>query len=222
MNYNELLTYLYDNQDKKYADFSKSLSNSDYKVIGIRMPILKQFVKDHYKDEDLKIEDFKLGEILEIDYLYFTISLKRLSDLTSQLEFVHKNIKKAKSWIITDCINSFLKKPNLELCMAYFEKMYNSKHIYERRYAYVCLLNFHKDNRVLEVLNCIREDDEYMVMMAEAWLLATIAIDYPEEIYNKLLTLKDDKLRRKTIAKIVESFRISDEMKEKFKLLRSI
>ena len=27
------------------------------------MPMLKQFVKDHYKDEDLKVEDFKLGDI---------------------------------------------------------------------------------------------------------------------------------------------------------------
>ena len=59
-----------------------------------------------------------------------------------------------------------------------------------------------------------------MVTMGQAWLLASMAICYPEEIYNYLNESKNITLRKKTISKIVDSFRISDEYKIKFKGLR--
>ena len=57
-------------------------------------------------------------------------------------------------------------------------------------------------------------------MMAEAWLLATIAITFPDEIYQFLSSTKDIALKRKTISKMCDSFRISQDTKEKFKQLR--
>ena len=60
-----------------------------------------------------------------------------------------------------------------------------------------------------------------MVMMAEAWLLATVAIQYPNEIYDFLKETQDVTLKRKTISKINDSFRINEDIKNKFKELRS-
>ena len=59
MKFKELLNHLFEIADKKFADFSKSLSNSDYISIGVKNPILKQLVKDHIKDEELKTEEFE-------------------------------------------------------------------------------------------------------------------------------------------------------------------
>ena len=59
-----------------------------------------------------------------------------------------------------------------------------------------------------------------MVMMSEAWLLQSIAIKYPDEVFNLLTTLEDEKLKLKTISKICDSFRFNMEAKEKFKTLR--
>ena len=57
-------------------------------------------------------------------------------------------------------------------------------------------------------------------MMSEAWLLQSIAIKYPDEVFKLLTTLEDEKLKLKTISKISDSFRFSIEAKEKFKYLR--
>lgn len=79
---------------------------------------------------------------------------------------------------------------------------------------------FYKDKRILEIFNHLNEFDEYMVYMAEAWLLATIAVIYQEEVFVQLTKLKDEKLKLKTISKICDSFRFTTEQKEKFKSLR--
>ena len=110
MKYKELEKYLFDISDKKFADFSKSLSNSDYISIGVKNPVLRTIVKEHIIDEELKLEDFILGKYLEVDYIYFALFLSRCKDIDSQLDFLDKNIYKAKSWAITDCITPYLKK----------------------------------------------------------------------------------------------------------------
>jgi hypothetical protein len=57
--------------------------------------------------------------------------------------------------------------------------------------------------------------------MGEAWLLATLAIeDYPN-VKKLLLSDKiNDQLRKKTISKMRDSYRISPEIKEEVKEIR--
>ena len=56
--------------------------------------------------------------------------------------------------------------------------------------------------------------------MAEAWLLATVAIKHSDFVYDLLKNMNDVALKKKTISKMNESFRISKEDKERFKALR--
>ncbi len=220
MNYEQLKDYLFSKSDEKFADFSKTLSNSDYKVIGVKNPILRQIIKEHIKDAELKPEEFELGEYLEIDFIYFGLSLSRIKKVEEQLEFVKKNIHKAKSWAITDTVTTFIRKYGFEQYWKLFLSLYKSQEIYDRRMAYVLGLKHYKDEQILKLLEFLSLNDEHMVMMAEAWLLATITICYPEEIYKILEKSHDISLKKKTISKIVESYRISDDWKAKFKGLR--
>ena len=220
MKYKELEKYLFDISDKKFADFSKSLSNSDYISIGVKNPVLRTIVKEHIIDEELKLEDFILGKYLEVDYIYFALFLSRCKDIDSQLDFLDKNIYKAKSWAITDCITPYLKKISFEQFWSFFKKNNDSKYIFTRRMSYVLALKLYKDRRVLETLPYIKENEEYMVMMAEAWLLATIAIEFEQEVYLYLSNKKDLVLKRKTISKICDSYRFDENSKERFKSLR--
>lgn len=221
MNYKELKDYLLSSGDEKFSQFSKTLSNSEYLVIGVKNPILRQIIKEHVKDEELKTEDFVLGEYLEIDFIYFGLSLSRLKNVDDQLEFLRKNIRYAKSWAITDTVSTYIKKHDFAKYFQFFKAMYNTKHTYERRMAYILGLKHYKDEQILKVLDDINANEEYMVMMAEAWLLATIAIQYPNEIFEFLKRSDDMTLKRKTISKINESFRISDDLKDRFKTLRN-
>jgi 3-methyladenine DNA glycosylase AlkD len=221
MNYIELKEYLLSKADKKFSEFSKTLSNSDYKVIGVKNPILRDLVKAHIKDEELKTEDFEIGEYLEVDFIYFGLNLSRLKNVDDQLEFLKNNIKKAKSWGITDTVSTYIKKHSFDKYFDFFKKLYKSKYTYDRRMAYILGLKHYKEEDILKVLNHINLNEEYMVMMAEAWLLATVAITYSKETLNFLSECSDDTLKRKTISKINESFRIEPELKEQFKALRN-
>ena len=221
MNYLELEKYLFSISDTKFADFSKSLSNSEYISIGVKNPVLREIVKSHTLDNELKPEYFKLGKYLEIDFIYFGLALSRLKDLDSQLEFLKKNIHLAKSWAITDCVSTYIKKLTFDKYWGFYLSMYKSQYTYDRRMSYILGLKLYKDKRILDILNYLTYNEEYMVMMAEAWLLATIAIIYPNEIYEFLKEIKDNTLKRKAISKISDSYRFDNETKDKFKSLRN-
>lgn len=218
--YQELEEHLFDISDKKYADFSKSLSNSEYISIGVKIPVLKSLVKEQKDDQDLKTSDFKLGKYLEIDFIYFALSLIRCNDVDEQLKFLEKNIGKAKSWAVTDTITSYLKKLTFEKYWSFFMKNRDVDYIFTRRMAFILGLKFYKDEKIINILPHIRKNEDYMVMMAEAWLMATIAITYEDDIFNYLSTCDDLTLKRKTISKICDSFRFDEKSKERFKSLR--
>ena len=221
MDYKSLKNELFRVKDEAFAAFNEPLSNSDLIVIGIRTPLMKSYIKKLYNDEELKLEDFEVGKYLEIDEMYFSIGLKRCKTYQEQLKFLKKNGKYMRSWCVTDTCPQYVKDLPFSDFYKYFLDTYNDSWIYTRRLAYVLGMRFRKDKEVLTLLNHIRENDDYMVMMGEAWMMATVAICFPQEIYDFLLTLKDEKLKRKTISKIVESFRISIEYKTKFKELRN-
>lgn len=220
MKYIELEKYLFANSDQKFASFSKSLSNSEYISIGVKNPVLRQIIKEHKQDYELDPKDFALGRYLEIDFIYFGLSLIRLNSVREQFRFLLDKVKLAKSWAITDCLATYLKKFSFSEYYDFFLKTYSSPYTYERRIAYVLGLKQYKDKQILKVLPLITQNEEYMVMMAEAWLLSSIAIIYEDEVYQYLKDLTDITLKRKTISKICDSFRFFEQSKERFKSLR--
>lgn len=222
MTYEQLLDLLLETKDEKYAAFQKPLSNSDYEIIGIKIPILKKLAKEHYQDADLDLAKFEHHHYLEVEMLYFIFGMLRNKSIEARLDFIYRNVKYADSWMITDTPNAYLARLDYESYIDFFKKTYLDKHVYTRRIAYVIGLKVFRDNRILEILPLLRNDEEYMVTMGQAWLLASMAICYPEEIYNYLANSKNDMLRKKTISKIVDSFRIGDDYKAKFKKLRCI
>ena len=220
MTYKELEKYLENNTNEKFAKFSKTVSNSEYLVFGVKNPVLRQIVKEHVKDIEMRLDDFKTGKYLEIDFIYFGLGLSRCKSIDEQLDFLKQNIKNAKSWAITDTASTFLKKLTFDKYWSFFLSLVKSPFTYDRRMAYVVGLKLAKDKNILNVTKYIKKDDEYMVMMGEAWLLATVAIYYPNEIYEYLQDLDDITLKRKIISKMVDSFRIDEATKERFKGLR--
>lgn len=220
MNYQEYLQVLFANGENKYADFSKNLSHSDYIVIGVRIPILRKIVKENYRNESLVLSDFELGKYLEVDFSYLAIGLLRCKTVAEQLVFLKANMKIAKSWAITDMIASYCKKVTFEDYWQFFVETCHDKYVYVRRFAYVLGLKFYRDERILQTLPYIKYDEDYMVYMGQAWLLATIAICYPEAVFAFLQKGVATNLKNKTISKIKESYRIDDATKNRFVSLR--
>ena len=74
-----------------------------------------------------------------------------------------------------------------------------------------------------QLLPLVKDDEQYYVQMAESWLVAQLAIEEPEAVYNWFWnnTLKYN-INGKAIQKICDSFRISDQWKEEYKKLRRL
>ena len=181
---------------------------------------LKSCQIDIKQDKELDLKVFILGNYFEIDFIYFGLSLIKINDIDMQLSFIQKEIHKAKSWMVTDSVPSFISKYDFDTYFSFFLKTYNSKEEYERRISYVLGLKLSKEKEILSILEYMNKEDTYIVEMAKAWLLATIAITYPKEVYDFVSKIKSSLLKRKTISKIIESFRISDLVKNGFKKLR--
>lgn len=220
MNYIELKEYLKKIGDQKFASFSKTLSNSDYLVLGVKNPILRSIIKEHKNDAELNPNDFEIGKYLEIDFIYFGLSLIRLTNTKTQLQFLKDEIRLAKSWAITDCVSTYLKKVSFEDFFEFYKATYKSKYTYERRMAYILALKQYRDDRVLKILPLITLNEEYMVMMAEAWFLSVLALSFEDEVFSYLKNLDDLTLKRKTISKISDSYRFDISSKDRFKSLR--
>lgn len=221
MIYTDFINKLYSYSDEKHKEFSTTLSGSTLKVIGLKIPILKKLVKENYQDENLKLTDFNLNSSIEETLCFFLIGILRCKSFIEQLDFLDKYLRYANGWMITDTIPQFLKKASFDVYFPYFLKFSSSSETFKRRFAYVLAIKFYRDEKSLQFLPYIKTDSEYYVMMAEAWFLATMYISFPD---NVISILKDDKidvvLRRKTISKICDSYRISLDDKERVKIIR--
>lgn len=223
MKYIEFKQKLYSMKDEKFQEFSSSLSGSNLLLIGVRIPLIKEFVKKEKDDYELKLSDFELTESIELTLSYFLLSLLRLKTNEEQLVFLDNNLQYANGWIITDCLPQYLKKLTFKEYYPYFINFSSSKETYKRRASYVIAMKFYKNQDSLSFLNFIKTDSEYYVMMAQAWFLATMAIFHHNDVYQTLLRKDLDlTLKLKTISKISDSYRITNENKEKYKQLRNI
>ena len=220
MDYSALKKLLFDSADNKNMEFAKKVFNTSYKIIGLMTPTLKKLIQEHYKDEDLKLSDFEVGEYQEIDIFYLVTALKRAKTYKEQMEFLKKNLYFVKGWAVTDVLNQYLKKATFAEYFPYFEHFAKCKSTYEVRFAYIGMLKHYESPEIERIVPFLRYNEEYMIMMAEAWLLATIAIKHSDFVYGLLKDMDDEVLKKKTISKMVESYRISKEDKERFKALR--
>ena len=61
MKYIELKEFLLSNADKKFSEFSKTLSNSDYKVVGVKNPILiEDQIQADFPDDSKNSPEIKI------------------------------------------------------------------------------------------------------------------------------------------------------------------
>ncbi len=155
---------------------------------------------------------------------YFQVSMGQLGTVEEQLDFIEENEDLLADWWHVDQLPQFLRKP-LPFALA-FEKAkryVESEKPFTRRWGYVIFITgLQKDRANVEpILSLMKDDDEYYVQMAEAWLLCDLAVFHTKELLG---FLRESKLKYnilgKAIQKIQDSFRISNEDKAEFCALR--
>ena len=155
---------------------------------------------------------------------YFQVSLGLLNTLEEQFKFIEDNFYQLSDWWHVDQLTQFINTLDLDYAYTKAKEYVNHSHPFARRWGYVLFMpGLVKDKRSVEMIKSILKDDsEYYVIMAEAWLISYLAIYHPEETYQYFQeTTLDYSIIGRAIQKTCDSFRIPSEYKEKVKLIRN-
>lgn len=216
MNINDYQEKLNQSIDPKYQKFSSSLSGSLLPLLGIRIPLLRSFIKEVKDDKSFDPQKLKLNKYLEYNLSYLAISLERLNDIKSQMEFLSINLVYAKGWQVTDTLVSYVRKLSFKEYFPYFKNLIQSKDTFTRRFAIVLMRRFASDKDISKAFTYLKDDKEYYVEMAWAWLIADVMVYQPSQA---LLILKRKQLsstiKKKATQKIRDSYRVDEELKLK-------
>lgn len=203
-----------------YIDFNKNIVNSKLELIGVKLPVLRKFIKK-YKDIDLNT--FVPNQYFETNFIYIGVILGKIGSLNDAFEFLFNNKELIDSWAMTDSTYQYIKiSNNLDEDINIIDKFLNTDNEFMIRYGYLLFFNYYKQEKNYEnIISRIRSSKYFYVYMVEAWLLSYLMIQYYDNTYNYIKDSKIDlKLKLKAISKCIDSYRLSKLQKDKLKDLR--
>lgn len=221
----------------QYADFSKALNPTSLPMLGVRLPDLRKLAKEIAKNDYKEFLEENPMDSFEMETLQAMVIGYAKDDLSSILACAADFIPKIHDWSVNDSFCQTFKiceKPACQKeCWEFFMKYADSQREFEVRVVAVMLMSHYLIDdyidRVIQVLDSLYtgkspdKSDFYYAKMGVAWAVATIAAKYPEKCLAYMKS-KDNHLDawtyNKAIQKMCESFRVSEEIKEKMKSLR--
>lgn len=182
----------------------------------------KLLIKD--KEDVSQLKDFALSNQM-VHRTYFQVSLGLINSVEQQFLFIEQNEDLLQDWWHVDQLTQFIKRPVVfSFALSKAQQYIASSKPFVRRWGYVLfLVGLQKDKNYTEqILSLMKDDDEYYVQMAEAWLIADLAVFNVEAVKSFLQTSKlKYNILGKAIQKMCDSFRISQQDKQFVKSLRS-
>ncbi len=182
----------------------------------------KRFIKENI---DVSFLRAALPEKEEYYRTYFQVTIIQLFTKEEKMAFIEKNFDLLHDWWHVDGIVSFLGDSlDFDYALSKAKEYIQSELPYVRRLGYVLFIpRLVRDAKRIEPLfTLFKNDDEYYVVMGEAWLLSYLAMCDADRtyIYLQSCDLKYN-IVGKAIQKICDSYVVSDEDKERFKALRT-
>ena len=179
--------------------------------------LIRQYVKQ--KADVSALRPYILME-QQFHRIYYYVTLDQIKSVDKRMAFIHENLL-FSDWWHTDQIISYVSDLDFGVALGYAKDYIHSEDPFVRRWGYVLFISKLCKGHAAELLPLMHEDEHYYVQMAQAWLIAELAVHEPEVVHDWLR--KNDlkyNINGKAIQKISDSFRISDEWKVRFKELR--
>lgn len=214
--------------DKKYKDFHSGLCPEIQNILGVRVPLLRDYAKKLI-DIDWRINYNNIGNEYyeEIMLRGIILGLAKM-ELEERLTYLEEFIPEIDNWAICDTTCASLKfvKKNEEKVFEFLQKYLKSDKEFEIRFAIVMLLDYYIIDKyideVIQILDNVKHLEYYYVKMAVAWTLSIIYIKYPEKAINYLTgnNQLNDETYNKALQKIIESDRVSKKEKNKIRKMK--
>ena len=214
--------------DQKYREFHKNLCPGTENIIGIRVPILRKYAQELYKEKDWKqtIEEIDNQYYEEIMLQGMLIGQAKNENINTILKYMEEYVPKIDNWAICDtfCAGLKITKKYKKEMWNFIQKYLKSDKEFEIRFAIVMILDYYIDKGYLqkdfEIFNKIKHDG-YYVKMSVAWAISICLIKFYDETVKYLNKANlDNWTYNKAIQKAIESYRISDEQKDFLRKLK--
>lgn len=221
-----------------YKRFSSSLIPGEETIIGVRIPVLRQYAKELYRgwrqgardasdsasagiDDLLKIIGDEYCE--EIMLQGMIIGMQKGIDADVLFRQIDAFVPKIRNWAVCDTFCAGLKevKKHPGKTWDFLQKYLSAHEEYHIRFGLVMLLDYYIDEAYLQDIFRWTEritHESYYVKMAAAWLLSMCFVKYYDETkaFMQSCTL-DEFTYRKALQKTRESLRITAEQKAELK-----
>ena len=217
---------LFQMQDLKYKEFHSNLCPNVDDIIGVRVPVLREYAKELYKNN--KLSEIKIGNKYyeELVIQGMIIGFQTKEPIEEVIKQIKEFVTKINSWAVCDVFCAGLKitkkypKEIFNLIQGYLK----SEKEYELRFAIVMLLDYYINDeyidKVLQILNNVKSD-KYYVQMASAWAISICLIKYYEKTILFLEKCKLDKFTyNRAIQKAIDSYRIQDNKKQELRKMK--
>lgn len=179
--------------------------------------IIRQYVKQ--KADVSALRPCILAE-QQFHRIYYYVNLDQIKNVADRMAFIHENLL-FSDWWHTDQVISYVAELDFDTALEYAKDYIRNEDPFIRRWGYVLFISRLCRGHADQLLPLMKDDGEYYVQMAEAWLIAELTVHEPELVHQWLSQngLKYN-INGKAIQKICDSFRVADEWKERFKALR--
>ena len=222
----DLRDKLFELSDDKFKTFHSRLCPNTDNIIGVRLPLLRQLVKEIAKGDWRNFLSNSKEEYYEEILINGLVIAYAKCDVEERLNYIESFVPKIDNWAICDSFCNTLKfvNKNKEIMWEFIQSYLKSYNEFEIRFAVVIILNYYitEDyiDLVLKTLDNIKHDG-YYVKMAVAWAISMCFIKFEEKTmaYLKDNSL-DDFTYNKSLQKICESLRIDKNTKELIKSMK--
>lgn len=224
----EIQKYLFSLQDLKYQTFQASVipTLAPETIIGVRVPLLRAYAKDLWKNHQNQAEAFI--KVLPHKYyeenLLHGFLLEFIKDFDQAVQAEDRFLPFIDNWAVCDTTHPKCFKKHTDELLVWVKNWLKSSETYTVRYAVSMLMCFFLDDYFTEeTMNMVIQvkSEEYYVNMMRAWYFATALA---KQWNSAIKVIEEKKLdvwtHNKSIQKAIESFRVSDEHKSYLRTLR--
>jgi len=210
---------LFNLAEEKYQKFQKGLIPGEEKILGVRMPYLRELAKEIVRGDWREYLNGAQDEFYEEVMLQGLVIGYAKASPEEILDRVSRFVPKISNWSVCDsfCTGLKLAKKHPHMAWEFLQPYLASDKEFEIRYAVVMMLAHYINDdfidRVIARLDRIRHEG-YYVRMGVAWAVSVCCVKYPGKTIEYLKGCNlDDFTYHKSLQKILESFRVDQEFK---------
>ena len=216
--------------DEKYREFQKGLCPGTENILGVRVPVLRNYAKKLAKEYEIRellnhIDNEFYEEIMLQGML---IGLEKDKDIQTILKDIERFVPQIDNWGVCDvfCAGLKITKKHEKEMWNFLQKYITSDKEFEIRFGVVMILDYYITEEYLEKNFAIFDyiqSDKYYVQMAVAWAISICLIKFYDKTIEYLKQAKIDKFTyNKALQKAIESYRISDEQKAELRKMKKM